>query len=1330
MPQFARLRKNVSARLFVVVAAAAVGVAQLSASSLLAEDWPTYRRDNDRSGSTPEKIGGPLHLQWTYAPPAPPRRAWSEAGGRTVEGHLLKDRVRFDDAFQPVVVGQRVYFGSTADDQLHCLDLTSGQTLWSFFTGAPVRLAPTVHNNAVYFGSDDGFAYSLDAETGSLIWKLRAGPSDEWFLGRGQMVSRWPIRTGVLVDGGIAYFGAGIFPHEDVYLHAVDAKTGEVVWTRDDISESDAARDDLSPQGYLLASDAQLFVPSGRSMPATFDRKDGVLLHKKTYSWRSTAGGVVGGTRALLADGQIYSGGAHHLLAIAQDDGAVGFGWFEGRQMVVAGDEAAIATGTAVARIDRMKYALNSRKTHQLEMDIYSLSRSLRSAKGDKATEIREKIKKGQAEQKELASVGVIWQKPNEHDAALLMTGDTIISGGNGEVFGYDLETGEQTLKLAVDGEARGLIFANGNLIVSTTTGQVFCFGLKELSIGESLGQGEVSGPDGIVHLNNSRFPAKFFSDAATEIVKETGITKGFCLIVGSEDGRLAYELAKQTELNIYCIEPDGDKVRQSRAALNKAGLYGSRVTVHQAEFSAIPYSNYFANLIVSDTYLRTGELPGDSRLIMRHLKPLGGVAWLSSSVPSKASPVEISWLNKAGLAKEEATVKAAKSATTLARGGLPGAGNWSHQYGNVGNTAVIDEKRVKGDLGVLWFGDPGPGDMVNRHEGAVGPLSVNGRLFVQGDATISAFDAYNGLFLWKYENEEAIRSGVFQNQNPGNLATSDDRLFNFLKDECFELDAATGKVLATHRLPPAMDDDTREWGYVAYHNGRLIGTATVRADVEAKYRRRGRKTTDSTDGIFAIDVRTGKHLWTYSGGNISHRTIALGGDEVFFIDSTITSEERDRILREDKSELERLTGEELKIAEDRMKKLDARTAVAVDAENGKKIWAVGVDVTDCSEIGIGGGKLTMMYQDGVLVLCGANANGHYWKQFISGEFKRRRLVALSAEAGYTMWKKDANYRHRPIVVGNRVIAEPWSFELTTGEQHTKTHPLTGQEVPWSMIRPGHHCGMLTGCDSMLMFRSGYTGFYNLDNDEGTRHFAGHRLGCWINAIPANGLVMIPEASAGCVCQFSISSTIVLEPRAARRPWTIISATGAQTPVKKMSLNLGAPGDRRAADGTLWLAYPRPNPHKVTSLDLAFDLKPKFTAGGFTSVNAAAQPVTGAATPWLYTSWASGLSEMTLPLRGEKDRPATYDLKLHFAQLREGTARFDVEINGKVVLTDVEVSRERGSEPAALVKAISGIDVERDLTMKLIAKVSDDAKARVVLNAIEVLQRTEVASSK
>ena len=44
------------------------------------------------------------------------------------------------------------------------------------------------------------------------------------------MISRWPIRTGVLVDRNTAYFGAGVFPHETIYLCAVDARDGTLVW--------------------------------------------------------------------------------------------------------------------------------------------------------------------------------------------------------------------------------------------------------------------------------------------------------------------------------------------------------------------------------------------------------------------------------------------------------------------------------------------------------------------------------------------------------------------------------------------------------------------------------------------------------------------------------------------------------------------------------------------------------------------------------------------------------------------------------------------------------------------------------------------------------------------------------------------------------------------------------------------------------------------------------------------------------------------------------------------------------------------------------------------
>ena len=66
---------------------------------------------------------------------------------------------------------------------------------------------------------------------------------------------------------------------------------------------------------------------------------------------------------------------------------------------------------------------------------------------------------------------------------------------------------------------------------------------------------------------------------------------------------------------------------------------------------------------------------------------------------------------------------------------------------------------------------------------------------------------------------------------------------------------------------------------------------------------------------------------------------------------------------------------------------------VALNARTGKLLWANPVDVTDCSDIGIGGGKLTLMYHDNVLILGGANANGHYWKQFVAEELFAFRAV-------------------------------------------------------------------------------------------------------------------------------------------------------------------------------------------------------------------------------------------------------------------------------------------------------------------------------------------------
>ena len=198
----------------------------------------------------------------------------------------------------------------------------------------------------------------------------------------------------------------------------------------------------------------------------------------------------------------------------------------------------------------------------------------------------------------------------------------------------------------------------------------------------------------------------------------------------------------------------------------------------------------------------------------------------------------------------------------TLARGPLPGAGCWTHQYGEPGNSACGDDQRVRGDLGVLWYGEPGPEEMVNRHNSAVAPLAMDGRFFIQGERKILAYDAYNGLFLWEVDDPDANRQGTGLGNNPGNLAGGDGRIFVVAGNRCRELDAATGRELAVHRLPPAVDTQRFAWQYVAYLRGMLVGTAVQRREVVDKAHaaavRSLRGTTCCSPSTPAADARSG----------------------------------------------------------------------------------------------------------------------------------------------------------------------------------------------------------------------------------------------------------------------------------------------------------------------------------------------------------------------------------------------------------------------------------------------------------------------------------------
>ena len=185
-----------------------------------AADWPAYRADNARSATTSEKLQFPLSLAWKYVPARKHRLAWPDMFS------ILRRAKAFDYAPQPVIAGGLVYFGSTTDNTLWAIDGATGKTKWAFTTGAPVRFAPAISGGKAYVGSDDGFVYCLDADSGKLIWKFRGGLDDRKVMGNGSMISRWPIRSGVAVADGAVYFAAGMWSAEGVYAFALDAKTG------------------------------------------------------------------------------------------------------------------------------------------------------------------------------------------------------------------------------------------------------------------------------------------------------------------------------------------------------------------------------------------------------------------------------------------------------------------------------------------------------------------------------------------------------------------------------------------------------------------------------------------------------------------------------------------------------------------------------------------------------------------------------------------------------------------------------------------------------------------------------------------------------------------------------------------------------------------------------------------------------------------------------------------------------------------------------------------------------------------------------------------------
>jgi len=109
----------------------------------------------------------------------------------------------------PILYEEKVYFGSD-DGNVYCLNAETGTKIWNFTAKNLVQSTPTILDDRLYIGSNDFNVYCLDPDNGDLIWQYK---------------TQGPIVSSPLVVNNTVFVGSF-----DNNVYAINALNGSRLW--------------------------------------------------------------------------------------------------------------------------------------------------------------------------------------------------------------------------------------------------------------------------------------------------------------------------------------------------------------------------------------------------------------------------------------------------------------------------------------------------------------------------------------------------------------------------------------------------------------------------------------------------------------------------------------------------------------------------------------------------------------------------------------------------------------------------------------------------------------------------------------------------------------------------------------------------------------------------------------------------------------------------------------------------------------------------------------------------------------------------------------------